>query len=97
MPAVQKLFEELRNRTDVQVVIVSTDEKLSVITRFIAQTHYTFPVIQLSTEAVDKMVGIAGIPRTWMVDASGAVRFEMLGYDPADWPDRVMQQLAALK
>jgi thiol-disulfide isomerase/thioredoxin len=97
LPKVQKLFEQLRDRKDLQVVTVSTDEKPAAIAPFTNENHYTFPVIPISPTVVNEMVGFEGIPRTWIVDSKGSVRLEAIGYDSADWPDQVLRQLATMK
>jgi thiol-disulfide isomerase/thioredoxin len=94
---VQKLFEQLGDRKDMQVLTVSTDEKLAAIAPFTNENHYTFPVIPINSAVINEMVGFEGIPRTWIVDSKGNVRLEAIGYDAADWPDQVLRQLTTMK
>lgn len=51
----------------------------------------------MGSATVDKMIGVEGVPRTWIVDSTGNVRFEAVGYDRALWPKQVLQQLEAVK
>jgi thiol-disulfide isomerase/thioredoxin len=97
LPMVQKIFDRFKGRADVQVVTVSIDEDRAWVGKFLAKVPYSFPVILMSSESIDKMAGVTGLPRTWIVDPRGMIRFEMAGYDAADWPDPVLQQLAIVK
>ncbi len=81
LPAIQTIFDRLKDRKDVQLLTVSVDDDLTWVARFAERQHYTFPMIAMSSEAVDKMVGIEGVPRTWIVDSTASVRFEAIGYD----------------
>jgi thiol-disulfide isomerase/thioredoxin len=97
LPMVQKMFDQLKDRRDMQVITLSTDEKHAAINPFVSQNHYTFPIIPMTATAVNEMAGFEGIPRTWIVDSQGSIRLEAIGYDPADWPDQVLRQLATMK
>ena len=97
LPSIQSMFDQLKDRKDVQVLTINVDEDITWVARFAQRQHYTFPVIEMTFAAVDKMVGVAGIPRTWIVDATGNVRFEVIGYDRALWPKQVLQQLESVK
>ena len=76
---------------------MSVDGDFTWVARFAKRQHYTFPIIGMTSAALDKTVGVEGIPRTWIVDSTGSVRFEMAGYDRALWPKQILQQLEALK
>jgi peroxiredoxin len=97
LPAVQTIFDQLKDRKDVQLLTVSVDDDFTWAAQFAARQHYTFPIIAMTSVAVDKMVGVAAVPRTWIVDSPGSVRFEMAGYDGALWPKQTLQQLEAVK
>ncbi|HZS52934.1 MAG TPA: TlpA disulfide reductase family protein [Bryobacteraceae bacterium] len=97
LPDVQAIFDQLKDRKDVQVLTVSVDQDFSWVARFAERQHYTFPIIGMASADVDKMVGIEGVPRTWIVDSTGSVRFELVGYDHALWPTQILQQLDAVK
>lgn len=81
-----------------ELLTVSVDDDFTWVARFAERQHYTFPIISISDTIIDKMVGIEGVPRTWIVDSTGSVRFEAIGYDTtALSPDQISHQLAALK
>ena len=98
LPTIQNIFDRLKDRTDLQLLTVSVDDDLTWVDRFAKRQHYTFPIIAMTSAALDTMVGIEGVPRTWIVDSMGSVRFEAIGYDRAVLlPDQILHQLAALK
>ncbi len=97
LPAVQTLFEQLKDRKDLQLLTVSVDEDFTWAARFAERRHYTFPIIAMTSADVDKMVGVEGVPRTWIVDPAGSLRFEAIGYDRALWPKQILQQLETVK
>jgi peroxiredoxin len=97
LPTVQTIFDQLKDRKDVQLLTVSVDDDFTWVARFAERQHYTFPIIAMTSAAVDKMVGIEGVPRTWIVDSTGSVRFEAIGYDRALWPNQILQQLETVK
>jgi peroxiredoxin len=97
LPAVQNMFDEWKGRRDVQLLTVSVDEDLSLARKFAEQKHFTFPIVGMTAASIDKLMGIEGVPRTWIVDSTGTVQFELIGYDRALWPKQILQQLDALK
>jgi thiol-disulfide isomerase/thioredoxin len=97
LPGVQTIFDQWKDRKDVQLLTVSVDDDFKWVVRFSERLHYTFPIIAMTSAAVDKMVGVEGVPRTWIVDSTGSVRFEVPGYERAMWPKQILEQLEAVK
>ena len=79
-----------------QVISLSVDENPGVIAPFLKENRYTFPVIFARSTLIDELDGLGGIPRTWIVDSNGSLRLERLGYNPADWPQEMLQKMATL-
>jgi hypothetical protein len=63
---------------------------------FLKQSHYTFPVI-LAKSLVEDTDTETGIPRTWIIDSNGNIRLEQVGYNPNEWPQKILKKLTALK
>jgi peroxiredoxin len=95
LPDLQKLFEQVKDRNDIQVVSISVDSNPGDLAPFLKDTHYTFPVLAQPALS-DDLLGAGGIPRTWIVDSNGSLRFEQLGYNPADWPQAMLQKITTL-
>ena len=77
LPRVQKLYEKLQNRADVQILTLNLDSNPGVVTPFLKEKGYTFPVLAASSlsETIDF------IPQVWIVDAKGNWRWRLSGYD----------------
>jgi len=97
LPAVQNIFDQLKDRKDVQLLTVTVDEDSTWAIRFAERQNYTFPIIAMASANVDQMVGVEGVPRTWIVDQTGSVRFETIGFDRALWPTHILRQLEKVK
>ena len=93
LPLVQEIFDQMKHQSDVQIVTLDIDEDPAATVQFINKRPFTFPVIRTDRRSLDEMVGFAGIPRTWIVDANGHVRSETLAYRQEEWPDQIMTRL----
>jgi thiol-disulfide isomerase/thioredoxin len=74
----QKLYETIRERRDVQVLTFSVDESAGAVRDYVKQKGYTFPVIH-SPELADKLFPYVGLPTNFLVNAQG-VRTSLYGY-----------------
>lgn len=89
LPQVQKLYEQTKDRKDIQIITISTDENPGLLPPFMQKEHYAFPV--LSAKAlVDDLLREVSIPRTWIVDPTGVIRAERVGFFAGDWPDGML-------
>jgi thiol-disulfide isomerase/thioredoxin len=95
LPQLQKLYDQTRDRQDVQVITIAIDENPGLIAPFLAQNHYTFPVV-LAKALVDQLMPSISIPRNWIVDTAGVLRWESFGFDDrvADWHGQMLEKLA---
>jgi thiol-disulfide isomerase/thioredoxin len=93
LPFVQKLYEQTKDRKDVQVITISIDENVGLLAPFMKAQKYTFPVLEAKT-LVDDITATVAVPRNWIVDAGGVLRQEGIGFDKADWPDKILSRLS---
>lgn len=72
LPYLQKLYDRIKDRTDVQILTFNIDEEVANTMVFEKKMGYTFPVLlaQGHQEALDINSG-RGIPRNWIVDGGG--------------------------
>ncbi len=93
----QKLYETLKDRKDVQVVTFNVDDNVGLVAPFLKENKYTFPVVPAG-DLVRQMVPVLGIPLNWIVDASGVVRQEASGFggDGDKWMDEMIAALEKL-
>ncbi len=94
MPHFQKLYEKLKDRKDVLVITFNVDDNVGLVGPFLAENKYTFPVIPASY-LMSELVPSLGIPMNWIVDASGIVRLERVGFggDGSKWIDEMVEAI----
>jgi thiol-disulfide isomerase/thioredoxin len=92
-PEFQKLYDQLKDRPDVTVLSFNVDEDLGKVAPYIAENHYTFPVIP-AKDVVDEVVPSLAIPRNWLVNAKGKLEWEQIGFgaDPG-WQGNMRAKL----
>lgn len=88
LPYLQKLFDKVGERKDLQVVTLNTDDNPGLILPFMGENKYTFPVLP-ALGYVNKLVPELSIPRNWIVDADGVLRQERVGFGSGEdkWVD----------
>jgi len=88
LPYLQKLFNKVRERKDLTVLTLNTDDNLGLILPFLEENKYTFPVLAADAY-VHKLVPELSIPRNWIVDANGVLKTERVGFGSGDdkWVD----------
>jgi thiol-disulfide isomerase/thioredoxin len=79
LPYLQKVFDKVRERDDLTVLTLNTDDNLGLIMPFLQEGKYTFPVLPAAGYVHD-LVPQLSIPRNWIVDASGVLRTESIGF-----------------
>jgi thiol-disulfide isomerase/thioredoxin len=91
LPYLQKLFNKVRERKDLVVITLNTDDNPGLILPFLTENKYTFPVLPASGY-VAKLVPELSIPRNWIVDADGVLKMERIGFgNGADkWVDEMV-------
>ncbi len=94
MPHVQKLYERLKDRKDIQVVTFNLDDNIGLVEPFLKQNKYTMPVIPAKFLADSLMPGGWGIPLNWIVDTNGVVRLEHIGFSQNEkWEEQMVESL----
>lgn len=97
LPYVEKLREQLKDRKDVVILTLNTDEEVGLVEPFMKQNKYTFPV--LLAQAYADAQGVNSIPRNWVVAADGKVMFEGIGFgnDGEEWMKKAVQAIEKVK
>ncbi len=94
-PALEKLYQKLKDRKDIAVLSVSVDEQAGLVAPYMAEHKYTFPVV-LGKDLVDAVMGIggAGIPQNWLISPTGKLETIQLGYGAEpDWQNLISSKL----
>jgi len=94
LPQFQKLYEQMKGRSDVAVLSFNVDDEVGKVEPFIQQKGYTFPVL-LAKDYVNDVLQRNGIPRVWIVDSAGKWQWERVGFDPehGGWQESVMEKM----
>ena len=87
----------MKDRTDIQIVTFNVDDNIGLVAPFMKENKYTFPVVPAQFLMRD-LVPSLGIPLNWLVDGSGVVRLERVGFggDAAKWVDEMLEALEKL-
>jgi thiol-disulfide isomerase/thioredoxin len=92
-PEFQKLYDKLKDRTDVAVLSFNVDDDLGKVAPYMKENKYTFPVI-LGRDVVDAVVPTLAIPRNWFITPKGKLEWEQIGFGPdLKWQDIIMEKL----
>ena len=97
LPYVQKLREQLKDRKDIIVLTLNTDEEVGKVEPFMKENKFTFPV--LLGQAYADSQGINSIPRNWIVSLDGKVMFEGIGFgsEGDEWMKKATQLIEKVK
>ncbi len=97
-PAVQKLYDKLKDRSEVALLTFNVDFQAGEIVPYMKKNGYTFPVLLAQSFVRDMLDGIS-IPRIWLLDAKGVLRLEQIGFNPndAEWIVKTIAGLEKLK
>jgi thiol-disulfide isomerase/thioredoxin len=97
LPNLQKLYEQVKGRDDVQILTFNTDSDPGAIGPFLKDKGYTFPVLPVvNTAEIEDRVNEEGIPQNWIVDRNGAWLMRQLGYDSESYDDFSKEMLTRL-
>ncbi|MDX2152486.1 MAG: TlpA disulfide reductase family protein [Bryobacteraceae bacterium] len=95
LPHFQKLHDKLKGRNDVLLFTINVDESVGLVEPFVRRHGLTVPVLTAAKGYIDEFIPQGGIPRTWIIDAQGVLRQELVGYGSGEtWE---AQMLAALE
>jgi thiol-disulfide isomerase/thioredoxin len=79
LPHVQKFYEKVKDRSDIQVLTFDIDEDPGQVAPYLKDKGYTFPVLPAYSTVVSLLDGFA-IPQNWVVDPQGNWRWKQIGY-----------------
>jgi thiol-disulfide isomerase/thioredoxin len=95
LPHVEKLYQTIKDRTDIQVVTFDVDDNPGLVQPFLSKHRYEFPVL-LAYNFLNSMLDRAGIPQNWIVDPKGEwVSIEIGTSFENDWEGNVIRRLEA--
>jgi thiol-disulfide isomerase/thioredoxin len=98
LPKLQKLYEQSKGRTDIQVLTLNIDEDLGLVAPYLKDRGYTFPVLPAYSLVNNFLEGDISIPQNWVVDPKGNWLWTQLGYgEEGDWVEAMKLKLESAK
>jgi peroxiredoxin len=82
MPSLQRLREKLDGRS-FDVLAVNYGESREKISQFLGKENVVLPVLLDPEMETAKAWGVGGLPMTFLIDATGRVRYSVFG--ERDW------------
>ena len=95
LPLLQKLYDRIKDRTDIAVVTLNTDDNPGLIDPFMKENNYSFPVLP-ARDYVDTIVPSLSIPRNWIINKEGILKSAAVGFSKAagdSWIDKQLKSL----
>lgn len=98
LPKLEKLYEKVKDRPDIQIVTLNIDQDLGLVAPFVKDKGFTFPVLPAYSFVLSLLDSVA-IPQNWILDPKGAWRLSQLGYDASDahWADTMIAKMQSVK
>jgi len=78
LPHLQKFYEKVKDRSDIQVLTFNLDDDLGLVAPYMKEKGYTFPVLPAVSTVVTLLDGFA-IPQNWLIDPEGVWRWKQIG------------------
>lgn len=94
LPYLQKFFEKVKNRSDIQVLTFDIDEDPGLVPPYLKQNGYTFPVLPVYSAG---LLDDYAVPQTWVVDSQGIWRWKETGFRGGTYADFEKDILAKLQ
>ena len=97
MPQLEKLYEKVKGRSDIQILTFNIDEDVGLVAPYLKEKGYTFPVLPAYSYTVNLLNGYA-IPQNWLLDPKGSWDWTQIGYGADDtWVQDMVSKLETMK
>jgi cytochrome c biogenesis protein CcmG, thiol:disulfide interchange protein DsbE len=78
MPAMDLLYSNYRKK-GLEILAVNVGQKKETVKAFAAELGVSYPLLIDPDEKSARLFGVTDVPRTYLVDRSGIVRYRILG------------------
>lgn len=94
LPGMQKLYEAVKDRPDVQAIGLSMDENPAIVEQFMKERKLIFPVL-VSKAYAEQVLPEIMLGQTWLVDQAAAIRLQRQSgpYLEQVWVDEALDKL----
>jgi thiol-disulfide isomerase/thioredoxin len=99
LPHLEKLYQRIKDRQDVMLLTLNLDDNIGAVEPFLKENKYSFPVL-LAKDMAESFLGMLSIPRNWVVDRTGVLRYEMMGFDMTggeEWIKKMTDQVELVR
>lgn len=86
MPAMERLYQDFKDKDFVMLAISEDLEGRSVVVPFVEEFKFTFPILLDPDLIINDRYGVKGIPTTFLIDKTGTITHKMLG--ARDWTQK---------
>ncbi len=98
LPHLQKLYDQVKERSDLQILTFNMDEDLGLVEPFMKEKGYTFPVLPALSMVHGMFSSGWGIPQNWIIDPKGVWRWTQIGFGGVpDWEEDMVRRLEGVK
>ncbi len=94
LPHLQKLYEQVKDRSDIAVLTLNIDQEIGMVEPFLKEKKYTFPVLPAEKYVTDLLESV-GVPQNWIIDTKGKWQWTQVGFNEAesDWASTILDKL----
>jgi thiol-disulfide isomerase/thioredoxin len=94
LPELQKIYDRIKDRTDVAVVSFNVDSQSGLVGPFLKEKGFTFPVTLAFDYWLALNDGEMSLPTNWIVDGRGVARETSQGFGSSErWADEIAAKL----
>ena len=81
MPHLKTVYSKFQNDPNVAFLLVSIDDDSKRLQRYLDEMKFPFAVARASSDEMQRAMGFNDLPSTFYVDATGIVRYQVLGFE----------------
>jgi len=98
LPLIQKAYEKYQGEKGVKFILVSLDDDLARLDKYVAERKFAMPVARYTREQAAKVFNVHDTPTTLYVDREGNIQYQVVGVEPhGDAVERVTWYIEQLK
>ncbi len=90
MPALEGLYSRYKGR-GLQIVAINVGQTRAQVKKFIDDLKLTYDILLDANGAAAKDCGVIGLPRTFILDRKGIIRYKILGDASEDMLNKLIQ------
>jgi hypothetical protein len=82
LPHIKKVYETYRADPTVAFVLVTLDDDVKRLERYLAEMKFAMPVARGDRLVAENLFNVTDIPATFYIDRVGTIRYEARGLEP---------------